>query len=149
MALLPEKNLQRAKVAKSNHAFQIREALLQTEFQQVIRSVTASQSNQPVNLFGIQRPKKTICPLQRRPGKVPFRFGILIRDHLKTMAFQFGKPGDHFDRLRRRRRSEHAQARTSGERFGLARSPVASRHSCRPSKGITSVITPWRLSWER
>src|SRR6267143_1072191 len=86
VAPLPEKDLQSGEVAESDHAFQICEALLQVGFQKVIRSVAAAQSDKPVDLIGIQGPKKTIGPLQGRTGKVSFCFAVLIGDDLKTVA---------------------------------------------------------------
>src|SRR5439155_16094734 len=82
---LPQKDLQSGEVAESNHALEIREALLQFEFQKVIRSVAAAQGNKSVDQIGIQVPKKAIGPLQGRTGKVPFRFAVLIGDDLKTV----------------------------------------------------------------
>src|SRR5207247_2042134 len=75
---LPEIDLQSRQIAESNDAFRIREALLQLEVQQVIRPVTPAQGNQPIDLPGIYIFEKAIHSLQRRTGKLPFPFALLI-----------------------------------------------------------------------
>src|SRR5258708_39886396 len=104
-------------------------AFVQFELEEVSGAVAGSQGNKPVDLIGIQSPEKTIDSLQGWTGKVPFRLGVLIGDNLKTVAFQVREPGEHFDALRGRRRSEHSQALTGSQRLGLSGSPVVSRHS--------------------
>src|SRR5207302_8682731 len=86
--------------------------------------------------------------LERCSCKIAFGFAVLICNHLETLALQFCELGDHFHRICRRRRIKHRQAGTFRQRFRFSRSPVAHSHSRLPSTGLTSVITPWRLSCE-
>src|SRR6266851_1345648 len=126
---LPQKYLQRCEVAESNHAFQIREALLQAELKKVIRSVAATQGDKSVDLIGIQGPKKTIGPLQGRPGKVHFCFAVLIGDDLKTVPLQLREPGNHCNGISGRGGCEYSKPRTGSECLWFSWSSIASVHS--------------------
>ena len=80
-------------------------------------------------------------------GEIAFGAGKLDGSEFVAETAQFGEARSDVELLRGGSGSEDRDLRTFAEGLGLARGSWGRGHAWGPSKGISSVTTPWRLSW--